>query len=256
MALKLGLTDIEKLNLGTSAVDNVYLGNNQVYSSFLPSNVSNNVAWFDADDAATITESSGSVVAWADKSTEQNNATAVSAPSIGSDTINGKNTVSFTETHGFSIADADSLTMGSGFTLLYVGRNRSSAEYRYFLSKQNYSVRHNLGDVVRLTLAGGFVNLAAANESQEQIAAFRVKPGAEFSYWEGGALIGTSSSVPSLIADSSDPLYLGCLADSTSGLKGYYGEFLIYNRPLSDAEINDIAGYLSDKWALAWSDIA
>jgi hypothetical protein len=73
------------------------------YSQFNPKDLSP-VLWFDADDASTITASSGSVSQWNDKSTNALHATqstSASQPTTGSVTLNGRNVIDFDGTADF-----------------------------------------------------------------------------------------------------------------------------------------------------------
>jgi len=85
--------------------------------------------WLDADDSATITESSGSVSQWDDKSGNSNDVSQGSAserPQILSSHVNGLDVISFDGTEGL---EGSSLSgYGSKLTLFFAGELNSSGD--------------------------------------------------------------------------------------------------------------------------------
>ena len=68
MTIKLGTTDLESFPLGTGAINKAYVGSSKILPRrWTPADAAN-LAWFDAKDTATITEVSGDVSQWDDKS--------------------------------------------------------------------------------------------------------------------------------------------------------------------------------------------
>jgi hypothetical protein len=80
--------------------NNIVRFNNNILkfpSLWTPASISTS-AWYDAADESTITESSGSVSQWSDKSGNDAHATQTSGsfqPSTGTETINGLNVIDF-----------------------------------------------------------------------------------------------------------------------------------------------------------------
>lgn len=78
----------------------------------------NLIRWYDAADASTITESGGLVSSWADKSSEDVDATASGSlrPTTGVATANGNNMLSFNGANGLTmLAGTGVLTAGTIF---------------------------------------------------------------------------------------------------------------------------------------------
>jgi hypothetical protein len=91
------LNAADALAVGTAQASAAYLGDEQVWSSFSPLDLSP-VVWLDAADATTITASSGAVSQWRDKSGNNYHvAQGISAnqPLTGAATLNGLNVLQF-----------------------------------------------------------------------------------------------------------------------------------------------------------------
>ena len=95
-----------------------------IISGFSPLSLSP-LAWFDASDTSTITESGGAVTQWADKSGNANNANAGTSPVTGTRTVNGLNVIDFITNDYLEI----SATIGkpSSFTVAAVFQSDSAS---------------------------------------------------------------------------------------------------------------------------------
>jgi len=93
-----------------------------VEALFAPEDIPNLLAWYDAADPSTITDTNGNVDAWTDKSGNGNDFAQSGAPrpTTGTQTINGLNTIAFNGTNEFlSIA---TFTPTPNFTIAMVFR--------------------------------------------------------------------------------------------------------------------------------------
>ena len=107
-----GLTpiDVQELNI----LDN---------QTFLPSDLAGLQLWLDAEDLSTITESSGAVSQWNDKSGNGQNAAqgiGSAQPTTGSRTLNGRNAIDFDGSAEYMDIPFSSLLNPSAFTLYMV----------------------------------------------------------------------------------------------------------------------------------------
>jgi hypothetical protein len=218
--------------------------------------------WLDASDSRTITESSGAVSQWNDKSGNSNNltqGTESAKPTTNATTQNGKNVLDFDGGDYFDLPSAlygipngpntafvvanTSLTSVNQVMLNMTegGSNRYAVYFTtslgsddiFFLSSNSAGtgllfsgITETNFNIIRARREGT-TQAVAANNSAEQTNA-------------GG---GDESGV--------DSATLGSVDSGTSDfLTGSIAEMLIYNRSLSTTEILKIETYLSNKWGI------
>jgi hypothetical protein len=150
-----------------------YLGLDLLWT---PANIETAI-WLDASDVSTITESSGSVSQWDDKSGNGNDATqavSVEQPTTGTRTINSLNTIDFDGT-------TDSFTLNSSFDMIgkavfVVIETDDLSLTQIVFSETSTNVQ------LRINAVSGLLNYAAASP-----------------YWIGISTEPITASIPSVI---------------------------------------------------------
>lgn len=228
---------------------------------FLPTRIGggNLKLWLDASDTSTITHSSGSVSAWADKSGNGNNATqgtGSSQPTTGVNTINGKNVIAF-----------------DGGDQLDVSENFGANGYTVFTVLKLTDALANMVDFPRVIRSSDdaqshFFRAAGGNGNFEiksqATGANDPRPAYD---WEASFSTGTSVVIANVVQlDSLQMRANGtelasenrdATASSLSvagtmeiglGVIGHTGELIVYDRVLSASEIAQVESYLTNKW--------
>lgn len=214
--------------------------------------------WLDASDVSTITDSSGSVSAWADKSGNGNNATqgtGSSQPTTGVSTINGRN--------GLVFADGDVVTSSavfstSGYTAFMVMQlsvavaDLDNDFPRFFRSgddAQSHFLRKSNGRMeVKSIGVGGtddrpnytWESNFATNETvviQHDVGLDNIRL-----YGNGTLLDGDNRTTPMT------SLTVGSNIEVMTDMQGVCGEFIVYDRILSTSEAAQVESYLTSKW--------
>lgn len=209
----------------------------------------------DASDTATITASSGAVSQWNDKSTNGFNvsqATAANKPTTGVTTKNGLNVLDF---GGNDLLTGNAGTQ-SDTDMTCVGvfqTNKTNAE--------ELLLRFNSGLLMffanRVDSYNMYLNTYQAstmnNDTSWHIVAYRasVSNGLD-GYIDGG----TDQSFDSYSQlDLAGTIFVGAQSATLRQMNGSIGELLVYNKRLSDSEMNSVGGYLDTKWNISWTDI-
>jgi hypothetical protein len=236
---------------------------------FLPTRIGGNnlQLWLDAADASTITESSGSVSAWADKSGNGNNATqgtGSAQPTTGVRTLNGKNALEFDGGDYLSADSLSSIFSGSDkpTTIFLVCSSVDVLTQQYvFLAGNDASVTPLNG-----ALYNGGTAIFGTNRRDDGSTIKSVTSGTVVNYTPNVfAIVNTGTSVDlyfdsSLVVDGGDLDVAAATIDNFTigasdrgGIVGQYfngvmGEGIIYDRALSTSEISQVNAYLTSKW--------
>lgn len=249
-----------------------------------PAAISGLVAWYDAFDESTITDTAGTVATWADKSDNGYDLTASGDPQTGTRTINGKNVIDLDGSDYFSadimgseLYTSQALTL---FVVFVVDSVASSSQGLVTLANRRGTNDYDLGAWIsevrtsRIGYARGNGEsspgpgdydaeqsttsvigtsphlLAVSADDSSGIAASRVD-GADVS------VSNYSGSMPVANFLSQDPGTLGLLVGSRrhnnniiSYLNGAVAEVILYDSVLSSGDRADIETYLSDKWGI------
>jgi len=227
-------------------------------------------AWFDASDAATITESDGVVSQWDDKSVHGNHATQAQTslmPVSGSETINGVNALVTSASVGEHMDLASTITLSnhSIFGVLQAASNPVDLP----TSMGVLAASQNSWDSYTMTFrepSGGYYSARGEDDSGAIVQAVmtgattlmtpfmygevKVKGSSNVWYYDGLSL----GDAGTLSADLSiGVLFRGYAGDPGSNGQpwdGRVGEIVIVDSALSDSDREKVEGYLAHKWGL------
>ena len=213
------------------------------------------VGWWDADDAATITASSGLVSQWSNKAGSLHwvQSTGGVKPTTGANTLNGRNVLTFVA-HYMDIAD-NPCAGAAGGTAFWVVKNSvpntdgnatsgpisgfgsgGNDDFHPFASGYVYS---RFGSTARPQMN------APADLQPAHVASLRSAP-ASWEWW----LNGTSQ-----YSNTSNVVGWGSAGGQTLGrntvgsnYRGQIAEVILYNRALSTVERQQVESYLKTKW--------
>ena len=222
------------------------------YQNFTPSSPSI-ALWLDADDNTTLTvDSSNKISKWADKSTNDNNATQSTSskqPTLTANGLNGKPYVTFDGSND-SLA-ATGLNISQSYSFFIAAKRDSGSSTKQYLFDGIGSNRSLLslnkdgrvqmcaGDWTNSTFntpTGSFVISAIFDSSSSRL-----------------ALNGTNqSSLSTGSTNLTNGIRIGGnYDDATDYLKGSIAEFLILDETASSQTQSKIEGYLAHKWGLS-----
>lgn len=235
---------------------------------FDPSQISGLVLWEKANDLTTITDTSGAVDEWRDKSGNGNDAdgTTTTRPQTGARTVNGKNALDFAraQSERLVIPNSADFNVNQDFTIFIAGVTDDAATTtNLFLAK----FQNNLGEDLRIyhTTAGGMsasygtnatTNVivstsAAVTDGSVFIGGIGHTHAGEFGVFLNGsdpanAALGVS------IHNSTQPVYIGNERGTSTLFDGAMCEILWFNRRLTQAEMDSVGNYLKAQWGGTW----
>ena len=224
------------------------------------------VAWYDADDSATISDTGGAVDQWDDKKNSNDLTASGSArPTTGSVTVGGLNAIDFNgSSHRLVKTGATDIGTGAQpFTVIVIAQinGSPSADGCVFAYGTNTS-----GALIGISqvapggneLTGRFFNGYAECDDGWTAGDVQIgvmKLGASENYnnieWriDGSDTGITNNNSNSLNLSSTKNLVLGDYATSGSDLfDGAYCEVLFFDSELSQTEIEEFEGYVAHKW--------
>jgi len=219
---------------------------------FLPSDVAALICWYDASDLATITESSGDVSQWDDKSGEGNHlvqATGVNQPTTGADTQNGKNVITFNDASEYLHVDSfvgGSLSQPNTIFITLLPDSDTAALHTYI--DGDTSGQRQLID--QLTTTGNYRIFAGnstpsstvRNTSFTQLTA--VFNGASSSLRENASEIHTGN----VGSNPVDGINVNANVNEALGGTIRVGEILIYDAEITGTDLTSIEQYLVNRW--------
>lgn len=223
-----------------------------------PDNFSDLVLWLDADDASTITESSGSVSQWNDKSGNDNHATATGTaqPTTGTRTIGGKNGLDFDgATDWMNIPN--SLLGNTAATVFIVILPDTDAYTHVFgnqgsgASRTRFYAGNQLVDCGDVT-----VERAVKSSGSPVLQATWVDGGT--GYAQQYIKINNENQIAAIVnrGTVNTNFNIGSYNDGASDFfNGIIAEIAVFSRNLTASEKNQIGRYLSSKWSIAWTNV-
>jgi hypothetical protein len=219
---------------------------------FTPSELTTSL-WLDAYDEDTITESSGSVSAWNDKSGNDNH--AVQVVGANQPTISG-NSMDFDGINQyFTCADSPSLSLTSSFSVFFVldvdifnGGNMLSKDanntYRFRVeANQKPWTLINDGTIVTETATSTI-------DSDTNILMHYFDAGNSLGFYGNGTSLGESATSKTNIQDTSGEVKIGTYISGDEQFDGALSEILIIPELVSTLTRQKVEGYLAWKWGL------
>lgn len=230
-------------------------------SEFTKDTIPGIFAWYDANELSTITlDSSSRVIYWKDKSgkgkdlikTTGGGMDPVYAPTYEENGINNKYSVFFNGALAKRLFTAEFSVVAQPFTWVTVTRQTNvttsgeqtihdgaySTSCRNVLYKQNGAINLNM-------YAGGGVSVGNALTTDPEI---------RFSCYNGASSYHIKNNDSKTTGNPGTQPLRGIMvgADVNSLLPGYFhlGEMIIYNRALSDSEIDIVRTYLNNKYTV------
>ena len=223
-----------------------------------PAALANLALWLDAADSSTITESSGLVSQWSDKSGNNNHATQ--STTANKPLLNG-NSIEFDGTddtlsiaHGvvpdsneasmvFLVANCDATSGNDGF--ITNGR---------FTSGQSFSYRTNgTSGVTWYSWGNDLSGVSSTSNSPLKVHSLELSvTDNTFKIYHDGTLKGTKSSFTGTANAGSETGFLG-RTSTNEYLEGSIKEVIISKQEPSDSIRKSVEGYLAHKWGLAGS---
>ena len=220
--------------------------------------------WLDAADLSTITESGGAVSQWDDKSGNGYHAvqaTGSEQPVTGTRTLNGRNVLDFDGTNDnmdIDYAGLFSVPSGNNTVIIVWKTDVSGTEQRTFSGfvggGTRWGVQYRIAGSNRLNGVNntGFspTNHTITEDTNAHIDFMRrsasdVETGRD----------GSSTTAANGANVTVDNIRLGATLGATSSVNGVIAEALLFNRALSNTEINWIGNYLATKWSISWTNI-
>jgi hypothetical protein len=220
--------------------------NSKVYSGFDARQIPDCALWLDAADSSTLTLSGSSVTAWADKSGNGRNASAITSPTFSNSAVN------FSGSQGFSTTLSASTNIESGFFIcsftsvskvntLLGGSGNGSRQFRTDSAGVINTISQNV--------AGVLFTGAALSTNTRYIVQY-VNTGTTLTHYLNGA---TYASASAASYSGGSTTNIGCRLNNASdaeSLSGTIHEILIFNSGLTTLQRQQVEGYLAWKWGL------
>lgn len=230
--------------------------------------------WLDAPDTSTITASSGSVSAWADKSGNGNNATqgtGSSQPTTGVATSNGKNLIRFDGSNDAMMVAAnatiDNIFDGGGSVFIVYAPIAFGGRIldKRGATQAGWSYYHNdsLGSDAKLLFQQDGAVSQYGYQTDGRVVTLNLTSATAFT-WDSTTpttrtdfYVNTSpplanatlnSGSGASVSDAARNLFIGNRDDLLRGAQIDVGEIIAYDRTLSAAEISQVNAYLTNKW--------
>ena len=231
-------------------------------TGFNPKQVANLAAWFDADDASTITLTGSNVSEWRDKSGNGRHATQATAarqPAYTTNSLNGRPALT-------ALGEAVQNKAMSTPAWAYAAGNTALFVFRISAQNQGIYQRNGLNDQprgavqstplkLRATVGGtnaaqihSEINYTANNWS---VGATVINTNLARAYLNG--VYATDATGNTETWNTSTAIRLFSVSDSLYTINGGIAEFIYYDRQLSASEITQVAKYLSKKWNISLS---
>lgn len=227
-------------------------------AAFSPNDLPQLALWLDAADISTITHTGGAVSQWSDKSANHHHATQATGtnqPMMGIK-VNGLNTLTADGGNDFMILPAGlhSIANGPNTFFLVLKNTKTTAQIAiYGVGANSNAYTINFGEGGSFTgrqyKHGGQVNYTRALDTTSVHTHAWVRDGLSLRVMEDGEILATGTNAT---GSPLSALYImGTGTNRWSG--GSWCELLIYNRALSNKEINDVGLYLGRKWGAVWT---
>jgi len=213
--------------------------------------------WLDADDASTLYQETTcanlatagqGVGCWLDKSGQGNHVTGTAEPTVVSAALNGKNTLDFAA-DSLITPDGDQITSNTGYTKFAVVKFDGNGSNNIISSSPgSHAFWGNGGTQIAIWHAGTFINSGNLGATNYQIGTGR--------YGSPSDSVDSIINVNGTEADR-DTSTRNFTAGTTTrigshgagnNLNGQLAEAIVFDRALTDDEIDDVECYLAGKW--------
>jgi hypothetical protein len=230
-------------------------------TGFNPRRLAGLSAWYDATISSSLVLNSGSVEQWRDSSgysQHLSQATAGSRPAVG--TLSGKPAVAFDGTDDF-LSRATAPSGWNSGTIFCVHQRTGGTESQnlYGLTAPSViadrtmyvSIDGATGEYRSGASAGGFQNRSIAPTDTGAVQLITQTSNNNDIFGLRLNSVAATGSAAGL-ANEAEGIFLGCRSRDSTGQESFFtgtvGEFIVYNRVLSDAEIAAVEQYLRNKW--------
>lgn len=226
---------------------------------FVPTDLTDLAAWYDASDVSTITETGGSVSQWDDKSGNDYHATqgvGAEQPVTGTRTLNGKNTIDFDGVDdGFLTGLPLSVTNNNNTVLIVYKTDAATTDQQLITSRSGASPRwavRQFGSPILVTNNGN-VTYSRVGNTDAQIAGGMRDGSNHYAIYQGNINSDTDASFPNITENAT----IGYSEEQggKSYLNGTIAEIIVYSRELTVTELNQVGEYFASKWDVTWNTI-
>jgi hypothetical protein len=236
-------------------------------SKFTPNKVSGLIAWLDASETSTITESGGLVSDWRSKHNGASIATAATTarPTLTAAALNGRSALTFNGSANVMAANSlSSLFNGTDlpFSFFSVIKRAATGVSHCILCGENtadYAAARNLihaettdaiyfrrrdNGAVEKSAFGGTTTTAACT-------VFVTFSGTQSNFYINGTLVGSANQDSDVGAITCNKVSIGAFG-STPGafFNGLIAEIILVNRVVTTAERTSIQSYFKGRWGL------
>jgi hypothetical protein len=223
-----------------------------------PSAITNLATWLDSADSVYVTTTGSAITQWLDRSNNGRSVIPIDSANKPIYTTNVQNGLPsiLIDSSGFS----GSLTnTGNTLSVFIVMRyNSGNTDGRRLLSLANNGV-NDFDSSSNLAIA--YKDGSGTSILRNSTSIISHTPVTNAFYIINAVFTGTQgiyrangSSLPTIVSSSGNFNYsnyfVGYGSNGTQGIKGYISEVVVYNKALTDAEREDVEGYLSVKWGL------
>lgn len=225
---------------------------NGVYLTILPEPVPPEgvVAWYDANDASTITESGGAVSQWDDKSGNNYHATSTGVePVTNSATLNSKNVLLFT--NGMNIPTGVIPTGNQPYTIVGVWKSPELNQTLICMGTPGYL---NLSLGVHSTLTG--IRHFWWTNDLESTPAILTPMRVIASYDGTTRKLNTNGNIITDVPTARNTGVVSAMIGAVAGYSynldngGYIAELMVYHKKLTVTEEADLQAYILYKWGV------
>lgn len=233
---------------------------------FSPLDIPGLLAWFDASDASTITETSNNVTLWADKSGNGNDVTPPGdpeRPETNVQTINGLNAIFFDG--GPKLLEKISLGVTADFTLAMVFHMTAVSQ----VSDSVFSLNSNEGENDDFQIdANDFIkffglfddvglNVSVSNAPTDLVGSdvalmYRLEfpgPSGVIDLYRSNTLVDTDSGYNGEL-DGDQDLQIGINRAKNQSPVHHTGEIVLINAAISDDDRTRLFNYFNSKWGV------
>jgi hypothetical protein len=229
--------------------------------SFSPTDISGLQLWLDASDASSVSvDGSNNVSEWRDKSGNVRHAvqaTALLRPAYISAAKNGLNAIRNAASGALRVVTANqNATSFFGATrneiTIFVAWKYTGGTIGWFIGKATGGNGQFAQTSLVTSQWGGSTYAATAFSSSTSWRSMAIRydgPNEKHDSWANGSKVATQTNFTGLaVAAGTDYQYRS--NNDAAAADTDIGEYIVFNRPLSDSEVGQVNDYLNTKWAL------